>query len=433
MYNWLYSLLDRDKISKGEDIWILSYTTAQGENLIGESDKYAKVKGRNPKEDFNFIQSCYAGMPINSLPTPKVACYDEIDVGLSAKFSKNISKDIPYRLGMTGTNTARANVYTDVVGELEGMRQSDIATEKGEITDFINKGQLLEILCPVVYEYTREQGLKEGLASPFNTKVIHHMLDKGKKNLQIWKSYPDTLGSEYDFYTKKIARTKSFRVPRFVKGLVAKECCSFLWNLPSKVKIVKNLLDELEGQTIIFGWNLPLLCQITDNVVMSKSTTNFTVNSVYYSTKKNKKKELTYHKKCMKSFRMKKITKEEYDKVRLFWKENIYKENLLEQFKAGKISNIASSKAIGRGVSPGVVNNIIVPSYSSKSANMEQWLGRSRYAEGKTTNVYFIRTLGTYEDKWFEELQNIYDYKGDMERTLDLGKISQISSLNYLK
>jgi len=434
MYKWFYSLLKRGKIKLGETIWVLSYTDEQGKNLIGEASKFNSVTGKNPAKDFNLVSYCYAGLPVNTYSLPKVCAYDEIDTALSAKFSKNISTEIPCRLGMTGTNTANANVYADKIDdELRNqLRQSDAATKSGKITDFVNKGQLLEILCPVVYTYTREQGLEEGLASPMKTTVINHTLDNSNSVIKLWKSY-DTLVNERVYWDKKWAMSRNWKMNKFVRANVAKSVLpKFLWNLPSKRHVLEGLLDTLEGQTILFGWQLPLLCMVTDNVVMDKNTSNFTIGKIYYTSKKSKGKTV-YQKKHLLNFKEKTLTKEEYKLAKEKWKEEVYQADLLDRFKAKEINLIASSKAIGRGISPGDVDNIILASYPSTEAVIEQWFGRSRYAEDKITNTFIIRTLGTYEEKWFEKFQKIHNYKGDVERTFDLGEISEVSSFNYLK
>lgn len=55
-----------------------------------------------------------------------------------------------------------------------------------------------------------------------------------------------------------------------IKLLHTKEVI-YCFNLPSKVNIIKQLINTINGKTIIFGNSLDALLKITPNVVSSKN------------------------------------------------------------------------------------------------------------------------------------------------------------------
>lgn len=424
-YKWLYYLLDTGKILKNSETWMFSLTTFQGENLKKEFEKYDKIKGnenglgRNVFKDFNLIFKCYAGIPQGD---PKVCIFDEVDSILSKEYMKNLEKG-EYALGLTGTETKNKNVFKENLEDGVEFRQSDLATEKGEVTVFINKGQLLEIKCPVVYEYTFEEAKKDGLITPIETTLIYHNL--GDNMVRTWKSY-NTLSTEKEYYNKRMSQIRSYHTNAWRKKAIGMELTKFLYNLPSKIPIIKHYLKELKGQTLVFGRELPLLKMSCENV-LDNLTSSFTIPPIFYTTKKTKR-GIKYLKKHLLRIETKEITKKEFDKAKLLFKASFKKnKELLESFNKQEINHLASSKLIGRGLTLPKVDNGLFASYASTNTSLSQWAGRIWRMEDrvKTAKLFFIITQNTYEERWFDKLQKIFDGNGDYE-TMDLNITKEI-------
>ena len=138
MYKWFYSLLSRGKIQLGEKIWVLSYTDKQGQNLKNEAKNFLLYKGKDALLDFNIEWYCYNAMPVDKYKLPRVIVVDEIDACITEQYHKNISKEIPYRLGLTATLSANSTVFKSKIDEqlYNTVMQSDKATKEGRVEDY---------------------------------------------------------------------------------------------------------------------------------------------------------------------------------------------------------------------------------------------------------------------------------------------------------
>jgi len=324
---------------------------------------------------------------------------------------------------MTATNQANSTIFRDkVADELKNkVRQSDKATQEGRVTDLINKGQLLEVVCPTVYEYTFEQAISEGVISGFETIVLEHELDRTGDAIKIWKSY-DRRGSEHDWYQARESIRTNYRVSRYRRSLMGKDQAKFLWNLPSKAVVVNDLLERIEGKTILFSVETPLLYQVTDNVVGGGNKSGFTIGKLYFTTRKRKKGKKYFVKNILTTVE-KEINKTKYDEYWNKFKSEVQKDDddLIKQFNTGEIDLIASSKKISRGITLTDLENCILMSYYSTTTQFLQQLGRVlRFKEGKTAKLFIFKTQNTREVDWFQELPKVRNDKGQIAYKIPL-------------
>lgn len=373
-FKCLERALAQEWITPGDKVWFFAETNAREDTLYEELEKYKKISKVDLKKLLDFEFHCYQANPEGYR---MVDIYDEIHDALTPKYKKNIENSpAKYKIGLSATIPKNTNLYSnEIVYKQQGkVYQTEEEREKG-IETFINKGQVLEQLCPICFTYTLEQGIEEGILSPFQTYVIEHKLDKTKKNIKLWKS-KEGFGSEYDYYTKRAKMKSNWALPVYMRQRLGKEMTIFLYNLDSKVEVAKALLNKLEGKTIIFGTRLDHLEKITPNVVREK---NF--------------------------------------------------QELRDKFNSDEIKEIASSKKLKQGITLKGITNCIVVSYFSKSSDIVQQLGRIvRHVEGKIANLYIFVTNDTFEEKWFEQMQNVYNEKGKLEDTISLNIVDYISS-----
>jgi superfamily II DNA or RNA helicase len=372
MWKYLYAI--RERIPKTRPkVFIFSEIDGEvaGSLMLTEAEKFTKIFKKDPRKDFYLKFVTYQSMPTEERD---VDIYDEVDKALTEVFSKNIiNSPSQFGLGLTGTVENVATVYLGKVDpDLHGnIRQSDDLTAKGEITDFINKGQLMEIICPCVSIYTLDQGVQEGLLSNYELIKVNHTLDAVIRDTKIWAK-SKALSSEFQAYHTWKSHIQNCRTKGRVQAAKAtgRKMAAFLWECESKAVHAKQLMDKIlaeGGRVIIFGERINQLKKITPNVAMKENTND-----------------------------------------------------LIEAFNSGKIDVIATAKKLERRVTlEGVTHGIFV-GFTSSSSSFVQRLGRLvRYLEGKTGKIYVLVTEGTLEEKWYNEMRKIRDEKGQIKYTIE--------------
>lgn len=282
---------------------------------------------------------------------------DEVDCIFSVERIKTFNKPIDYFIGLTGTTSDTSPVYRDK--SEEGFRQSDFDTKLGKVTDFANKGQCFQIFCPIVYEYSMEQGIKDGILSDFRTTIITHNL--GNNNVQITKNWVGTEKKYYDFW-----RTKALlpNTPEYFKvSILQQRLPRFLYSLPSKITLGKKILKHLQDRRVlIFSKELEFLRQLTPNVCEDY----YLINGKKYNDLKEYKK-----KKNIKSSVRLKVG--EYGIKTLV---KVTPEEVLDRFDNGEINTIASSQRLQRGVTLKGLNTLLIFVSSKQYRALVQMLGK---------------------------------------------------------
>lgn len=381
-YKALYRMLELGLITRGAKIIFLAETNVREKTVWeDEAPKFHKLYKKDVLSDFNFIFHCYQAKPnliYNDFIDVDVVIADELQDAATAEYHRILTDNkCKYVIGLTGAVSMEANVFPSRIpdGLLNEVCQSDTATASRQVTDFITKGQLLDIFLPVIYTYTTAQAIEDGVISRFKTFEIQHSLDDENKVVQTWKSYP-TLDTEFAYYAKRDSIRRDFRQSSFIKLAVAREMARFLYRIPSKTNVCKALLKRLGAQkTLIFGVEKDSLYKITPNVVESD---NFS--------------------------------------------------KLIDDFNSGKINVIASAKMLKQGITLEGVQNIIFHSYDSKWHNMEQKRARIRWLDGDFAKLFFIVTSGTFEEKWYANLRKQKDSEGKIIKVHDLNVTSIVKS-----
>lgn len=292
------------------------------------------------------------------------------------------------------------------------------------------------MFLPVSFRFDRKQALEAGIIASMQTIVINHKLDDKYK--RIWararkKTKKEIIPkySEKEWYFKKeLALTYRF-TPAKAKQVIGQQMARFLYNLPSKATVAKQLLSKIEGKSILFSERLALLNLITPYVITNKNSSSFVIGDLFYDKKKRKDK-VVYIKRHLLELKEKNITEIEYLDMRSKWLTLRYdSKRLFEMFNDGEIFEIGSSKAIGRGTTLKNVDNGILLSYGSKHTGVSQKVARTwrlDNKENKVANLYVIKTLDSFEENWFVKMQNIYDKNKKIADTMDLNIVKEIPS-----
>lgn len=394
----IYAARKLGKIKTGDTVRFWGETEVREKTIFeDEAQKALQILGPdyNILEDFNCVFRCYqAGLGIpyyEERLDVKFEVYDEIDFALTEIRRKTIEDSTaPYKLGLTATNSDTINVLKSELNEAfhDKVRQQDSDTKEGNITALINKGQLLDIILPVCFEYNLSQGVEDGVLSGFETIVINHFLDTVKPYVSKSKSNPNKeFLTERDFYNRKeYIRTKrekvagkwQYKYPAYLRNISVHAQSNLLYSLESKVPVVK-AIKYLVGdkKTLIFNPRLDILAKITDNVCDKD-------NDVF---------------------------------------------ELVEKFNTGEINDIASAKKLKRGISLVDPEVLIIVGYYKKSTDLEQMLGRMlRYSYGSIKRIYILRTEGTFEVKWFDQFTKVYNDRNQVEREIDLNIVREFTS-----
>jgi len=381
-FKYLYRLLELGLIPKNATVVFLAETVTREKTLLNdEIPKFKKVYDKEVLSDFNFNFHCYQAKPdqiYNDFEKADVVVGDELHETLTDSRHNIITDNkCKYVLGLTGAMSLEQNVFPSQVDSelLNNISQSDESTRKKEITEFVTKGQLLEMYLPVIFKYPTSQAIEDGIIAEYRSIVIDHHLDNSNKNIKIWKSYA-TLGTEFDYYDKRKTKLYDWRQKAYTKKRMGREMSAFLYELPSKTNVVKAILHRLgDEKTLVFGERLDALQKITPNVARSGN----------------------------------------------------YAE-LIDAFNKGDINVIASSKMLKQGITLTGVQNIIFHSYNSKWHNMEQRRARVRWLDGDQAKLFFVVTKGTLEEKWFGSLKKEKNSKGRTIQEHDLNIRSYVDS-----
>lgn len=218
------------------------------------------------------------------------------------------------------------------------------------------------------------QGQLEGTSRKLNIYIINHELDSINKLVKagsIKTPFYQTEKLAYDYWDKQFKKnlflelTNEDNYDEFMKlkdlkiRVSSNKRKDILYNLPSKIELVKKLLNSINGQSILFGNSLDSLLKITPNVVSSRN--------------------------------------------------NISKNNLIRNsFDLGRINVIGSFKKLEQGANLNKLDNVILHSYYGVEGKIIQRIGRMRQ-NNTIGNVFIIKTNNTQECIWYSSMTNNLD------------------------
>lgn len=369
-----YKLVELGRIKKGARIRFWAESKSRLLVLQDEIKAFYDVYGKQVNYDFKIIFRCYQSLYKNDNIDFEV--YDESDWMLTYKRMVCVTKSkCLHKLALTANMNPVSTIFREQIApELHGLvKQEDSSTKKKEITTFINRGQLGEILLPEVYSYPFTQAITDGVLSPFQTIILDHPLNKKRKYIKTFKS-SKFYNTEHDAYNYLETQRLDFRKSKIYRGICARKQVSILYELESKAFIFNKLKEHLNNGLLIFGTRKSLLYKVTDNVVES----------------------------------------------------NNFRE-VISKYRNKEIPDIASSQMIRRGLTLNDTYNTAFLSYASLNNIYTQMLARTlRYQEGKIVNIFVFRTQDTWEETWFDKLNKVLDYEGNIIHEFDMNVVKTI-------
>jgi superfamily II DNA or RNA helicase len=217
-------------------------------------------------------------------------------------------------------------------------------------------------IAPVCFTYTLDQGIEDGVISPYRLHILEHKLEERIANIRAGsKSYGFWMQTEvgaYKYKTKRISRSGNKKFARLDR-------MRFLWTLKSKIDPCKKILKKLkeEGKRVVlFSGSKDMIDLLTPHGMHSGKTD----------------------------------------------KEN---DEVYDAFNSKDISIIGSAKKLKEGHNLTEVDAIVIVSYSSSELDFVQRLGRGlRYSPNKQADVYIFKTKGTQEEDWFNKMSKGMDF-----------------------
>jgi len=349
----LYTMPKDDKVH----IFLAEVTDRQ-KDLNNDIEKYNKLFNVNVLEDYNLIFSTYQSAYKYKDKQYGLVIADELPDSLSPQYSKFYYN----------------NKYDAIIGLSATINRK---TEYIINNKVVTKGDLLDEIAPVCFTYTVNQGQLDGTSRKLNIYIIKHELDNVTKNIKAgnkFKSFLQTEFQSYDYWDKQFKKNLFLQpkededISKFevIKNIKIQNASNrrkdLLYKLPSKVKVVKKLLNNIKGKTILFGNSIDSLLDITPNTVSSRKS------------------------------------KEQNEAIR-------------EAFDNNKINTIASFKKLEQGANLKELDNVILHSYYSIEGKIIQRAGRNRMNGDKVGNLFILCTVNSQEEIWLSKaIQNFTEY-----------------------
>lgn len=443
-YHFVYELLKQGYIQLGETICFRVCYQSIIDNQKAEAKKYNKIFNKDVLNDFNWE------FTVNGSTNANVEIIDEYDSLITDTRINKLFRKAKYKLFMSGTESADKPVFADkAIIDGHQMIQDEYSVSQGKITSFITKGQLASMLGKVVYKYTTQQGLQDGILKPFETVIVNHNL--GHNTIYPYTSKDKCMiaTTEARYYDNLEWQSKQYHLKHLVMTAGRKKA-NLLHNLPSKIPLFKAICNKIEksgNKAILFGMNRHTLsaCINPYHVVWSKNDTTFADGKFKYSKIKNKKGQVYYTKVNIKSLAYysskfpkkhpRYFSQDEYEAIRTLWKSNVIVwDELRDKFNNGDIRVIGSAKSIGRGISLEELDRTVLFSYSKQYDNLMQGaVGRLVRHSSNNGKIIIPITRETLEPKWFANMtKQMSRDKTNVLSEFDLNVTRQFESTTLL-
>lgn len=335
---------------KNKDIHLfLAETTDRERDLNEQIQIYNKIFGRDVYRDYNLKFFCYQTAFRWKNYDFGLVIADEIHDSLSPEYSAfYFNNNYKALLGLSATIT-RSTKY-----EIEGKT--------------ITKGDYLDHIAPVCFKYGMKESKRDNTSRELDIYVVHTHLENEKKTVKAGsktKPFMQTETAAYDYWDKTHKRSFYIEDPEKRERSIAttaKRRSEIIYNSRSKIAVTRELLDNLDGKTIIFANTIDSLLQVTPNTISSRNT-----------AAKN--------------------------------------ENIRRAFEANKIRTIGSFKKLKQGANLSGLDNCIIMSYYGSNKDLIQRIGRLR-DNGEIGRVFILLLPDSQEEIWFTKMvEGFSNYK----------------------
>lgn len=213
------------------------------------------------------------------------------------------------------------------------------------------KLEIFNTYFPIIFEYTVDEAVRDNVVAPYQIKIVEYYLDSKTKNIKAGnkkKQFMNTELAHYNYLSRTIdkIRYSGKEVPKFMYL----NRMRFLYNLPSKLKIAKKILDNYikDERCLIFAGSI----QHAENLC-----------------------KYTFHSKT---------TDDDYN-------------NLIK----GKINRLASVDKLKEGHDLPNMDSALLTKINSNPKDFIQSMGRViRWRDGHKGTIWILCALNTQEENW---------------------------------
>lgn len=235
-------------------------------------------------------------------------------------------------------------------------------SEKGKKDAEFNRVKMLQQLMPPVHTITTDEAVDLGLVSDFEITVVKHFIDAVNKNILAGtirkKPTYKTEAEQYKVLSKQIGFAMMKKNEALMFGATSKRC-QFLYNLPSKQRLAKAILDRLIAsgkRTIVFGCSIDMIDTVCG-------------------------KENVYHSES--------------------------NDDAFDRFQSGESKLLGSVKALNEGVNMLNPEQALFIGIDGQERNLVQRIGRCirfRYGNpGFKAQIFIVIAMATQDEKWYKD------------------------------
>lgn len=235
------------------------------------------------------------------------------------------------------------------------------------------KSRIITQIAPVVFTYSLDQGVADGMIADYEIRIIETQLDNTKKTIAAGtktKPFMTTEAGQYEYLEKNIRKNRALaynsssskakasfdRLAMF--ATMARN--RFLYNLPSKTELAAKCIKQFSAgrRTLVFAGSINQCNQLLgDNVYHSKSGS------------------------------------EAFDK-----------------FNAGEIDMLGVVNAANEGINFSHLDQALIIQVDSNERNLVQRVGRClRLRDGHKAIIYIICVQNTADERWLEKSLKGFD------------------------
>lgn len=354
-FHALYTMPKDDKIHL-----FLAEVTDRKKDVLKQIKLYNKIFDRDVLNDYKL----------------KFYCYQTVYKWKNKSFGLIIADEIADSISPSYSQFYFNNKYDALIGLTAFInRKTFYELENG---DFITKGELLNKIAPVCFNYGMRESKLENTSRNTVINVIENRLESSLKTIKGGskkKPFYQTEQKAYEYWNNRFnkainkiidvshiidsdKRTKEYN-KQFDKKekdifLSSRRRSDILYKAINKIKQTKILLNHLKSKSIIFSNDLDCLSKVTPNVISSRN-----------SPAQN-------------------------DKIR-------------DDFDEGRITTIGSFKKLKQGANLKDLDNVIMMSYYSTEGDYIQRVGRLR-DNGEIGHIFIFLTKDTQEEIWFNKM-----------------------------
>ena len=257
-------------------------------------------------------------------------------------------------------------VYLDECHSLLNTHMHWLSNYKGRIVgltgtppryDSSEKGVMVNMFCPIVYEYKTDKAVEDKILNDYN--IIVHMLPmdalktmKMEKNGKHWYTSEQ---NTYAYWTERLENARKGKEMQIMRVMRMKAIMSF----PSKEKLAKTLLNRISEKVILFA-----------------------------------------------------NTQEQADRLckHSYHSKNPNSEESLKDFKSGKITKLSAVLQLNEGVNiPNLKQGIIMHAYGNER-KASQRIGRLlRLNPTETSTVHILCYKDTVDEVWVKQSLEDFD------------------------